>query len=80
MAAFVFKRVDLRYFGLFFNVPDEEGFSARRCIGSSSIGSSTNQCFHLGFSESACTQKTGNFPIANNEKFKNELVCAQQKR
>ena len=59
MAPFVFeilqfKRFDLRYFGLFFNVPDEVGFSARPCI---SIGSSTNQCSHLGFSESACAQK-----------------------
>ena len=34
----------------------------------------------LGFGESVCTQKSVIFPLANNEKLKNESACIQYKR
>ena len=44
------------------------------------IPSGLEQCSLLGFRESICTQKLGEFPIVSNGKSKNKLVCAQQKR
>ena len=38
--------------------------------------SSRNYCSLLGFVESACARKIGDFPAANNGKFENESASA----
>ena len=51
-------------------------FLYTRCIMPKRVTSYLYQCSLLGFGESECSKKIGDFLTANNGKFKNELACA----